>query len=533
MSIIKFKHSLSYYLKLFDTRKANNDLLGALDAGRNAFKYARTRIDKDSINLLLGQVYYDMELYTLSCDYYFRAIEVGYCRAGAYFGVGRNLVRLERYLSALDYFDKVLEWDVDNLFTQSVLEWTDYIKQQINYKEKNNIKDDLTKNIKKCIKHNNYVNAFQLINEMVQNNGDKTVASLYEIECYVAMQDFDRARQLCKLLLTEQPDNADARLLMCAICKYDGDETSLLTHLGYIKQENLSDMQLLSFAQLYASVHKYDFAIDILKKILKNKPYSSRVNLYIAICYNNVCDKENALYYLAQARWIDYENPILLDFHKIFETENVVLPLTEKLSNERYQQKLTVIQNNLLNNNFAQRWIHSPLLMEQTDWLLCSGNCDVLKLMAKTFCNSKHKCIKNYYKHALLSVRPSMQQKFILAREAVVGGFLKVVNLNANLVYRSFYSKLPKFCYVNDSFKNSVINAWIYVECYANKTDIFANAKQLYRRLIMQEKNEIIEENVLTCLMFYNDFKIFDRVCKYFDVDIAAVENAKNILNLV
>lgn len=149
MSIIKFKHNLSYYLKLFDTRKSCNDLLGALDAGRNALRFAHTRIDKNSINLLLGQVYYDMGLYTLSCEYYFRGIEVATCRAGAYFGIARSLVGLEKYLLALDYFEKAIEWDIGDFFAQSILEWTDYIKKQTNIQDEQKIKHSLMHSIVK------------------------------------------------------------------------------------------------------------------------------------------------------------------------------------------------------------------------------------------------------------------------------------------------------------------------------------------------------------------------------------------------
>ena len=131
MEILKMTHNLTYYLKLFDTRKQNGDMFGALDAGRNALKFAKTRIDKDSINTLLGNIYFEMGLYKLSCEYYFRAISVPSTRAGAYFGVARNLIFMHRYNQSLDYFDKVLEWDNSGLFSEAVLEWTNFINKKI------------------------------------------------------------------------------------------------------------------------------------------------------------------------------------------------------------------------------------------------------------------------------------------------------------------------------------------------------------------------------------------------------------------
>ena len=528
MSIIKFRHNLAYYLKLFDMRKDNDDLLGALDAGRNALKLARMRADRESINLLLGQIYYDMGLYTLSCEYYFRALEIASCRASAYFGVGRNLVQLERYVLALEYFDKALEWDVDGGFAECILEWTGYIKKQLNTKQKQN---DILHRIKQNIKQGNYVLALQMIKQNVVDGADEIGALLLEAECYLRMHDIDHARIIAKLVLSIEHDNVPARLMMCVICRYDDDETSLYRQLEYFCLDKLNSGELLTIAQLYASMGKYDKALQALMLIQKNLPYSPKVQLYIAICYNNLHDKENALYYLAQARWIDYENPILNDFHQMFEQGKEELVLSDRLPNKRYQQKLKDIHNAISKQNFVALWIHSPILSEQTDWLLCTDEYDEVKQMAQKFCQSPNKRVKKYCAHSLLSVRTNLRQKFLLTREVMRTKYYKIINLNANLTYRSFYNNLPHFCYQNELFKRSVTSARAYVECYANMIDIIPMAKCLYNKIGLMQNNDF-DENVLACLMFNNNTQIMEKACRYFDVDIACIENVKNILKL-
>ena len=108
----------------------------------------------------------------------------------------------------------------------------------------------------------------------------------------------------------------------------------------------------------------------------------------------------------------------------------------------------------------------------------------------------------------------------------------KTLDLTANLTYRSFSIKLPKICQAVDLFKNSITNAWAYVECYANNTNISKRAKQLCDAILIKGLQNEIDEYVLTCLMFCDNYTVMLSACRYFDVDIAKIENAKNMLNI-
>ena len=131
-----------------------------------------------------------------------------------------------------------------------------------------------------------------------------------------------------------------------------------------------------------------------------------------------------------------------------------------------------------------------------------------------------------------MSVRPNLHQKFILTREAMRSSGFRIINLNANLTYRSFYNVLPKFCYTNELFKKSVTNARAYTECYANSLNIIPTATTLYRHFANHNLGDGLDENILTCLMFYNT-RVLLQVCQYFDVDIGKVQDAKNMLKLI
>ena len=532
MEIIKFKHNLSYYIKLFDTRKQNNDLFGALDAAKNALKYAGHRIQKESVNLLIGQVYYEMGQYSLSCEYYFRALEVPQTMAGAYFGVGRNLVNMRKFLLALDYFDKVLEYDVNNIFTQSVLEWTDFIKKQISFEDKQTFLENNLLNIKKLIKQKQYIKAHNILQNAINLNPQDPTLLLLEAECFIGEGNIDSARQNAKNVLKTFPYNADARLVLCKICRLDDDDTSLKTLISGIELNNINNAQKLELAQLYVSVGQNSEAIDVLKFLIKQVPYSPKLFLYLGICYYNILDTQNALYYLAQARWIDYENPVLTEFYKIFNNFKYTLQLTDQLPKDIINNKLSDIHTSLNNPKFINNWLHSSLLVDQTDWLLTTKYYALSDNFLSILSTIKSKKALKYYKKALLSVRYNIHQKYLLTKYALINKNLKIVNVTTNFIYRSFFNRLPAFCSGMQIIKNSVASALAYAECFANYINIIPTAKNIYLNILDKNLETQIDENTLTCLMFYNYNSELKSVCNYFNVDIAKVENTKSLLNL-
>ena len=84
-----------------------------------------------------------------------------------------------------------------------------------------------------------------------------------------------------------------------------------------------------------------------------------------------------------------------------------------------------------------------------------------------------------------------------------------------------------------DLFKNSLTSAWAYIECFANNANITKRAKQLCELILTKNMQNSIDEDVLTCLMFCDNYAEMLRACRYFDVDVASIENAKNMLNIM
>ena len=533
MTVLRFKHTLSYYLKLFDKRKEDGDMFGALDAARNAHKFAKTKIQRDSLNLLLGQALFEMKLYSLSCEYYFRALSTPQSRAGAYFGIGRNLVFLNRLNLSLNYFDKAIEWDVFGVFSQAVLDWTDVIKQKLNQKQKITQKDLDLQNIYVFARQNKIEKAMELSQKLLnQFPDDNNVLGLYANLLFL-QNDISKARQIYKTILTDEPQNASARLSLMKICVLDEDFTSFFTLAQGIDVSLLSSQQLLLLAKLFSKCGNYEKSKECLQLLLKQHPYSTKVYFYLAICCYNLNQKEDALFNLAQARWIDYENPILVEYLKIFNSQQQTLELVDDLPKSISQHKKEKLKTLLEEQKFLNIWLKNENMADETDWLLSSKNFYEGELCAQKLASSSSKKAKKYCKKVLLSIRPDINQKFFLTREVLRNNKSHVVELTSNYVFRSFSFKLKKSLACISLFKNSITNAWAYIQCFENNIKLKQKAEQIFGIILKNNLQSEIDENTLTCLLFCDDYEQMIRACNYFCVDLGTIENAKNKLNIV
>lgn len=120
--VLNFKNKLTYFLNLIDKRQQEGDLWGVLDGTRNAVNYAKTKVEREGLDLLIGQTYFDMGQYALSCEYFFRTAKIPHLRSACFFGIARNLVCVKKYDLALDYLEATLKWDFNQSFTGAVLE---------------------------------------------------------------------------------------------------------------------------------------------------------------------------------------------------------------------------------------------------------------------------------------------------------------------------------------------------------------------------------------------------------------------------
>jgi len=532
--IVTFKNNLEYYMRLYDTRIQDNDLLGALDACRSAFSHARTRIQRDAICLLIGQIYFDMELYSLSCDYYFRAVSIPSTRASAYMGVARNLFMLNKFALAVEYLDRVLEWDYLDKYTQDVLYWNNSIKQKLSNLQNDSTIRKLKTNINNLTRLGKYAELDAYLIELCQ---------IYPLDCDFAilnaknkiyLKDYNNARKILFDLLSAFPNYPPALVLLSRLCIILQDHNTCREYLSNLANNNDLDTDtLLSIGGLYFELNDYHNAIRNFEQVLRTHPYRPKLLLFTAISYFNIQDYKNALYYIGQARWIDFDNPVLKQFYQIFKLAEYPnsIPLSNSIPLEIAQQKIEHLLKMLDSGEFHKYFYDHADATDDIEWCMSLERNLITDKLSANLTKLKNKKATNLINKILLSSHYSLYSKFCITKNAFISGNYKYLDLNSHYVFRSFRTIIPNKYKKNPCLTRAIANARAYVECYATKIDINSELHFISDLVLNNNKLEL-DEFTLTCSFFYQYHTVLNDVCAYFDVPIHSIHSALNQLGV-
>ena len=514
--ILKFQQSLDYYLKILDTRLNEKDYLGALDTARNAFKLAKTKINKQSINLIIGQIYFEMDLYNLSNEYFFRAVQVPQTQAGAYFGIGRNLIFLQKNTLALKYFENSLATQTSLDFSGAILEWTNKIRSSMLSYPQNLNELSLAK---KLVKLNKFDDAIETLKDKFKSGDIK--AKIFTADILVIKEDYDTARSIIKEILQNNPHDTDALLVLANICLQLNDYYNLESILEDLETLPLKDKQIFILATMYSHIQNYQKSIKYYEKILKNDEFNIKILLFLSICYYNINDTQQALYYIGKARWIDIENQILYNYYDIFNRKLLPPPLTlnTQIPATLIDEKLKSINLSLNSNEFCTHLNTSLILADDIFWsFTLKNNTQDIKII-NTLAKCKKKKATNLYNKLLLSTRLTSNQKFYLTKFALLNQNLKTIDINSNLHYVSFKNYIPKSIQNNQTLKIAYCNAVAFAEIN-NITANFDNLLNIINNIPLNSTVEYqLNENILTCILFSQNMQNLEKACIYFDVD--------------
>ena len=528
--ILKFKQSLDYYLKTLDTRLAEQDYLGALDSARNALRQSKTHIDKEAINILIGQIYFEMGLYLLSCEYFFRAVRVPQTRASAYFGIGRNLVKMNREKLALDYFDCALSTGGVEDFSGAILEWTHIIRQNLTIKSPKFSEVAIAKNLTKM---REYDKAIEVLKPRF--NSGEIEAKVMTADILILKGDYTRAREILLKILRQENDNVSALLVLCSLCLAEKDYGNLEINLEQLDECDLDNNQTGILASLFASMGNYKKSIKNYEKILKNDVYNVKYLLFTAICYYNIGNTQEALYYIGQARWIDIENSILNIYYDIFNRNLVPPPLklVTQIPNQISEDKIKNIFSAINSGNFCENFFHSLTLADDIEWCFSLKNATLTEELCRVLAQCKKKQAVTLYSKMLLTVRLSKEQKYYLTKYALLNGHLKTIDLTANLKYRSFKLVIPKKIESNLVIKKGLCSAVSFAEINSINVNYNAISSKLFKFDWLSNIDLQVDENLVACLYFCENAQILEQACIYFSTDKERVNRAINYLQLL
>ncbi|MBR7090924.1 MAG: tetratricopeptide repeat protein [Clostridia bacterium] len=532
--ILTFKNNLQYYLHLYDSRMLDGDLLGAIDACRSAFSHAKTRIQRDSISLLLGQVYYNMGLYTLSCDYYFRAVSVPASRASAYLGIARNLIMLDRLTLAVEYLDNVLEWDYMDLYTQDVLDLNNSIKSRLQEYQSLSGMDKIKNNIHKLFKLHQHTELDTYLTELSTLYTSDCEFQILSAKNKIYLQDYSSARIILFELLEHTPNYPPALVLLARLCIILQDNNSAREYLHKLSLiPDLDTATILSIGGLHFELSNFEASIQCFQQILASNPYRPKLLLFTAICYYNLRDYKNALYYIGQARWIDFENPTLKQFYRIFNSAEYsdTISLNSQLPPDIATSILDAICNITQSQRFAEYFYDSTDNRDDIEWCLSLDSSSITNDLSMHITRLKNKKATAMVNKILLSSHYSNFSKFCITKHSFCSGNYKYLDLATHYTFRSFRTRIPTKYKRNTHLFHAIANARAYIECYAHKVDISTELHYI-SNLVLDNPKINADEYTLTCSFFYQYHTILMDVCRYFDVPVHSVQATLNELGV-
>ena len=502
--ILKYKQNLNFFLNLIDNRIANKDFLGALDASRRAQTSAQTKVERTSLNLLIGEIYYYMGLYKLSCEFYLRAALCPHVRASAFYGMGVSLLKLEQNNLALEYFEACTKTQSDTNFYPLINDCLNSITQT------QNTNFDISTIAQKLFDNNQTQKAVEILKASVDFSQNSQILLA---KAYIKNNQMDEAREIIFKLLKLNPMNVNANLCLCELCKIENDFPNLDTILSNLNTIPLNFSHYMQISKYYCVLNKWNKAIESYSHAADINPFSIEAEVCLSLCYVNLNNKTEALYHIGKAKWIDIENPIVNAISDSLQKDEITPPVEVeyKLPQNLTGTKLENVDN-ALKNDFCRLMHTSPWLNNDVEWCF-SQNSQLTNEISTFLSKCKHKKTLESFQKYLLSLRLTKNQKFYFIKNAIKNKTLKIIHYSSNFRLKSLAYSLPKIS--NTTISNAYISAMSYSAIFNVDVNLKANLSLIVS--LQETQNLTIEES---CCLFFIDSSIqFFNACAYFQTD--------------
>mgnify|MGYP002520989650 CR=1 FL=1 len=521
--VVNFKNKLSYFLKLIDKRSEQGDLWGVLDATRNAVSHSKTRVEKEGLDLLMGQVYFDMGQHALAIEFFFRAVRVPHLRASAFFGVARSLCCIKKFNLALDYLEATIKWDMTGTFCGAVLEWTHFIKESL--KDPKAEVESLMLSAKHFLSQRDFKCAREILSSLKSDNevlGLLALLNLFE-------EDYFQCEQYAKKVLFENEFDPLANCVLVEVYQKKNNEKLCKKQLEKLEEiETEIPDDLLKIALTLSRFQKFDKAEKFFEKLCLKDEFNAKNHFFCGLCKFNIGKIEDALVCESKARWLDGENPLYLFFFELIKTGDI-LPFVEikaRLPKQVQKEKIENLLEIFFSGNFSKEVQKSFYLLEDVKWsfslkdlcitdhasnaLFCSGNKEALKLA----------------QNLMLSPKLSARQKFLMTKNALLSNKVFQIDFVCNFHFSSFkISKNELSVFSNPNIKNGVCEAISYAECFFPKEMILEKIVKKSLKINKISTFLDIKSAKVACLLLWEYPSIFVSACLFFDVNPKEIED--------
>jgi tetratricopeptide (TPR) repeat protein len=328
---------------------------------------------------------------------------------------------------------------------------------------------------------------------------------------YIKVKSSESAREIIFPLLRSNPIDTGANLVLCELCYSLDDLPNLVTILHKFDTIPLNFSQYMQISRYYCILQDWQKAIHYLSLAHEQKPYDIVVLYCISLCYINLGNKREALYYISQAKWIDIENPIINSMIDAI-TQDLYSPPVDiafMIPNDIANQKIEYIESSL-NADFCKSYISSLWLANDIDWYLFTHQSNTSEKVVYSFSKCSHKKVIDQYKKLLLTTRLHQKQKFFLLKHAFTNKNISHINFTSNLRYKSIKNSLPK------KYKNTPIIQKGFISALSfSLTFGFDFSSEIAKQL--PANLSLVDENTCACMFFANTPHLKE-ACHFFGV---------------
>ncbi len=517
--ILRFKKSFKYYYNLIEKRRQKNDLWGVLDAIKNAQVLSKNKSQKQKLKLLKAQTYYEMGQFDQSLNLFFSIAQNKVFRASAFFGIGRNLACKRNYNLALSYFEAVLKWDVLNVFHDGVLEWTQYIKDELDAKDSQN--EVLIVSAKKFMAEKKFKEAKKIL------GGMKTELKTLELIalCELCLGDNSVAKQKAKEALSEKENSAIALMVLIKATKNCGGNSD------FYKQQLLSlqidcPVELKKVGLFLSQEQDFLSALIYFEKLCEREEYSATNHLFLGLCYFNLKQTEKSLFEINKAIWLEEDNPIYEFFYEAIKTNEFdVCQIKKKLPPRLEKEKIEGLLEVFFSGSFSKEFKKSHNLKKDIVWSFGINNESLTTTVTESLVASKNKDAICLLKDLMLSTSPTQKQKFLILKEAIKNELFLDYNLVCKNVYSSFRLKKHELSFLSKNLLEGAAIAISYAECYFPQKMLL---EKIVKNAFKQSKNSLtknLSSKFLACFLLKDFDDVLFCACSFFGVEQKALND--------
>ncbi|MCL2540180.1 MAG: hypothetical protein FWE53_01955 [Firmicutes bacterium] len=533
--IVKIKHTVDYYIKISDDRLAEGDALGAISAIRSGIDALPKSEKRDSLYIVLGQLYFGIELYDISNYYLYKAYHIAPLRACACFCIGRNLIKLKRYDVADLYFARCLDYDTAYKFTDFVAEWISYAKREAPKHNLQTCEERMLTEAKLHLSAKDYPAALQVLAQLPGEHPFLEETLYLEASAYFLTGDLLSARESAKALLRLNPESVLGYCLLINICHNEEDQHSLEQNLNTLLELPAETKQeIYRVALTLARCGKHKDCKPYFDKLLELDEYNVKALFFYSVACYQAGETDNALFHISRAKWIDYDNKIL-DFFYNFYRQGIAINFPEyvfQLPADIARSKLEELERCLKQGEAVNTLINtSHFLLDDIEWSFSLHSAAITAFVAEKLDGIKNKKTDLLMHHALINNFNTDRQKYEVLRQRFLSGSGKTIDFVADYRYRSLKPTVPGAISLGCTYRQAYIDASCFTECFAPDYNLDKTHKKVFP-LIAAAPYLDIGLPVLTCLILSEQTAVLAAACRFFKSEESKVEELRKLLKM-